>query len=312
MSPNLRPLANFLQRARAASLLVVADPDDEGDPPIIQRLNLHEDVATGFLEVARGATPDLGDVRLREYDPGYKPEPDELTYIPLAEVEGLSSLVRDLGHVDSAELFGEDDDLIKRLRFYAVVVGNPGGRAVFFRHYSPKKELGRHAAFALMFQKGTYDQVKEKIFLFDEAVDCFTWNGSLFIKNVTQFQRMFAYFEGLRAKARDTIEAVHARVPISNVGEFEEACMANSLMLTKLASIARRPYLNRVTFADVEKTIKTFGLEVQVVGGKGAKALVFDQSREGRWRILKLLDDDYLGSIMTEERYEVNSKIRRE
>jgi hypothetical protein len=123
---------------------------------------------------------------------------------------------------------------------------------------------------------------------------------------------MFAYFEGLRAKARDTIEAVHARVPISNVGEFEEACMANSLMLTKLASIARRPYLNRVTFADVEKTIKTFGLEVQVVGGKGAKALVFDQSREGRWRILKLLDDDYLGSIMTEERYEVNSKIRRE
>jgi hypothetical protein len=42
--------------------------------------------------------------------------------------------------------------------------------------------------------------------------------------------------------------------------------------------------------------------------GERPGKLLFEGSLARRWLILKLLDDDYLGSTMTHEKYEVNSK----
>lgn len=307
--PDLAQLAEFLRRARSANLLVASHTGGATGFPAIQRLNIHEDVAGEFLRTAREAIPT--DTELREYDPGYRPEPNELTYIQIEDSESVASIIAALHRIDQFQIFTEDDEFIRRLRFYAIVVGGQAGRqAVFFRHYSPKKELSRHAAFALILKRGNYSRVRERIFLFDSTVDCFSWDGALFIKNIAQFQRIFDYFEELRRKARATIQAVHRQVPIHNLADFEAACSANSLMLTKLASIARKPYLSRVTFADVERTIQEFRLEIEVVRGGGRPQLVFDSTREHRWLILKLLDDDYLGSVMTQEKYEVNSKVQ--
>lgn len=305
MPPDLGPLRDFLRRARTASLLVAASTDDQ---PLLQRLSLHENVALDFLGVARAAALEAGN--LRAYDPGYKPEPGEIVWVPLSDIEGASNLIADLGRIDQAELFAANDEVVRHLRYYAIVVGTGDRQAVFLRHYSPKKELRRHAAFALILSKGAYSRVKEKVFLFDDEVDCFSWDGTLFIKNVTQFQRIFDYFEGLRKKARATLRAIHKRVPIANLEEFETAVTSNSLMLGKLAAIQRKPYLARITITDVERAIQTFKLPVQVVDNGGGKALVYEPSREGRWLILKLLDDDYLDSTMTKEQYEVNSKVR--
>lgn len=309
MMSDLTSLTDFLQRARTANLLVASAASGRDGTLAIQRLNLHENVAGDFIEAARAAVPPGADPR--SYEPAYKPEPGELLYIPLDESESVASVVEAFRRVDQVQLFTEDDEFVRRLRFYAIVVGgHPGRQAIFFRHYSPKKELSRHAAFALMLRRGNYNHVRERIFLFDDAVDCFSWDGALFIKNVTQFQRIFDYFENLRRKAHATIQAVHQRVPIHNLAEFEAACSGNSLMLTKLASISRKPYLSRVTFTDVERTIQEFSLDIDVVRDGHTTQLVFDPDRERRWLILKLLDDDFLGSVMTDERYEVNSKVR--
>ena len=40
----------------------------------------------------------------------------------------------------------------------------------------------------------------------------------------------------------------------------------------------------------------------------GEERLLFEGNPDKRWLILKLLDDDFLGSIMTNQKYEVNSK----
>jgi hypothetical protein len=61
---------------------------------------------------------------------------------------------------------------------------------------------------------------------------------------------------------------------------------------------------------DIRRTIDAFKLDVQVVHEDGQDKLLFEANPNKRWLILKLLDDDYLGSIMTNEKYEVNSKSR--
>jgi hypothetical protein len=304
---SLQTLPPVLTANSTVTVLVAAKPEDN---IVIQRLNLRQDLAAEFLSAAKDSVPNANqEVRLRAYEAGYKPESDEISYIDLSQNAAIADLILQVSQVQQAELFHEDDDVIDSLRFYAIVVSpSARRRAVFFRTYSPKKELTRRAGFAALLSRGSYDKVDSKIFLFDNDTDCFAWDGYLFIHNVNAFQRIFGYFEELRANANATIDAVLAQIPVSNAEAFRTTCTGQLQMLSKLAQIARKRYLGRVTMQDMRRTIDEFHLDVQIVQENGQEKLLFEGSLAKRWLILKLLDDDYLGSIMTHEKYEVNSK----
>lgn len=313
MSPeeSLQNLAQFVQEAEHLNVLLVAK-DEPRDNFIIQRLNLHEDLTVEFRKtIAKNLPVNVDEIILREYDPGYKLESHELGYIKLENNSSVLSIVQDVSQIGRAELFAEVDEIIDNLRFYVVAAGDQRGRqAVFFRTYSPKKELARRNGFAVMLRRGQYNKINQKIFLFDDEVDCFAWDGFLFIKSVHHFHIIFRYFDELRANAAQTVDAVTGHVPINNLTEFKAACTSQLQMMMKLANLAKKPYLQRVTMDDIKRTIAEFKLDIQTVCQNGTEELVFDSSPKKRWIILKLLDDDYLGSVMTREKYETNSKRR--
>ena len=130
----------------------------------------------------------------------------------------------------------------------------------------------------------------------------------MFIRNVPAFERIFGYFEEVRAKADETVTAILTQIPISNAEEFRAACTQQVQMMAKLAQIARKPYLAAVSMDDIRRTIEEFELEVEIVRENGQERIVFEANPSTRWLILKLLDDDFLGSIMTQQKYAVNSK----
>jgi len=80
--------------------------------------------------------------------------------------------------------------------------------------------------------------------------------------------------------------------------------------MDKLSSVSRSPYLATITMADIKQVITEFGLSVPIVKDNGVEKIVFEKSPEKRWEILKLLDDDYLRSVMTNQKYAANSKLR--
>jgi hypothetical protein len=307
----LKRLRAFLKDAPNLTVVVATEADDES-PEAIQRLVLHEKVASDFRKTAISCLPDEnGGVVVRAYDPGYKPEPHELLMLPVESIPAAAEVLERLKNVGSTPMFEGEDHVVDGLQYYGIVAQSTDGKksAVFFRHYSAKKELSRHAAYALMLRKGAYNYVTEKVFLFDDEVDCFSWDGVLYIRNVTQFQRLFQHFAELKAKAEATISAVVKSIPIANVDDFRKACLGNQNMLSKLAAISKKPYIGQIDMAAIKETIKEFTLDITVITAGNREQLVFDNSPAKRWLILRLLDDGYLGSKMTKQRYEVNSKI---
>ena len=311
---DLSQLSRFVREAPSLTVLVGSEldqPNQETSDLVIQRLRTTRTVASEFRRIVIAGTPTTADeVVLEPYDAGYHPDPHELCQFPLAEVPEVEAIVRAVSDVDSAELFHERSTIIDGLRFYAVVLQSPKtGPATFFRNFGPARELSRSAKFGIIFRNGFYDKLEQRVFLLDDNVDCFAWRGHMFIKSVSQFHRIFGYFESLVEKAEATFAAISPRIPISNFDEFREACLANILMLAKLSQIARKPYLNTVTMEDIKRTISEFDLEVPTKTIDGVEKLVFERSPQKRWTILKLLDDDYLGSVMTKLKYVANSKI---
>ena len=53
------------------------------------------------------------------------------------------------------------------------------------------------------------------------------------------------------------------------------------------------------------------GLGITLSGPASAPEFVFDPSSRNRFKILNLLDDDYLRSVLTDREYEATSKTRR-
>jgi len=76
-------------------------------------------------------------------------------------------------------------------------------------------------------------------------------------------------------------------------------------MMRKLARVVQSGYINQLTTEKIMDVAVEFGV-TGIATEDGT--LVFDAGN--RWQLLKLLDDDYLRSPMTTNRYESSAKVR--
>jgi hypothetical protein len=283
------------------------NPNEQDD---LRRLNISANLQAGFQEIAGNALEN--ELRLIPYEPGYKLDSGEVCWIYLQHAAAVRNTVQRVLNFQALALYEQDNDFIDSLGYYALFARAVAQRGtVFFRKTSEKLVLGRGASFAAVFRRGHYDTMEETVFLFDRHIDCWSDGRYMFISNVGNFERMFRYVEQLQARAQQTVDALLQRVPISNADEFREACTTQIRFMTKLGVIATKPYLAQIGMVDIRRAIDEHGLPVEIVQNGGRDMLVFDPDPSRRWILLKLLDDDYLNSVMTHLKYEVNSKIAR-
>jgi len=240
----------------------------------------------------------------------YKPDPDEIEWAPIADVPAVTLAVERYANLSPLAPFDAGDNKFKRrMRYWvAVLTADDRRQAFFFRSFSASAELQRKRGAALVSREGTFTRVDEQIFLFDRNVDCVAFGEYLFVIRKGDFRRVFDQLELVRKHAETAARELHAKVPIANAEDFIKACSAQAAMADKMLSVRRRDYFDRLSYTMLEPVIQEFNLKIPTRNVNGETQLVFDTTPDQRWRILKLIDDDYLRSAMTDHRYEVNSK----
>ena len=98
------------------------------------------------------------------------------------------------------------------------------------------------------------------------------------------------------------------RIPIENFDRFARSCINDKIKMQKLTSIARRPYLSSLTIAEMKPAIRRHKLHIPIIDINNGQQEMLHFDTDYPWDILKLLDDDYLTSIMTGQDYEVDGK----
>ena len=281
--------------------------------PRIERLLLSAELAETFRSIATYAQARYkreysnGDLLLHRYAYQSKPDAHEVEYLDISDYENIAEQIVPLSTLADMEIFEADEKFIAGMRFYVIVAQPPEGDPVyFFRAYSPRKMLSRSRSFAMIFSQGVYDRVTNPMFLFDHVVDCVCQSGVMFLFKKERFHEMFRFFEMVRKVAGETLETIRAAVPIQNFEAFVKDCEANMSKLVKLNHIAAKPYLARLTIDDIKKVIMKNNLAVPIVRVGGKEMIVYEHA--DKWVLLKLLDDDYLWSLMTEQSYEVTGK----
>lgn len=285
----------------------------QGDAPDIQRVQISKEVAEEFRNIAETTLArqrkkhSKQDLILKPYDPGTKLDDHEVEYLELDDSPAIGNQITGLNDPSTLDAFAEDEDFVAKLRFYVIVLSPEEGEPMLlFRTYTPKSELGQSTRFAIYSSKGTYDRFTAKLFLFDQYIDCMVRGGVLFVFNKDKFQKIFRFYELLLKSAQDTLKVIRERIPIDDFSGFAAACEGHLQKLAKLKNIASKPYLQEVTMKDIKKVIDRYKLPIITTGSGPDEKIKFDTS--DKWAILRLLDDDYLESVMTGNSYEVNSK----
>ncbi len=300
-----------LDACRLAVCLASCPKDAEA--PDLEYLQVTGALLDTFREVARdtltplGADRRAGDLLLRPYAPENKPNAEEIEHLDLAAHPLLKQQLASLAAVFTLGVFQADAAFIANLRFYAILATPPKGDPVaFLRMYTPKKELTRSRLFAAFFRDGQYDTIREPVFLFDSHLDCIARGDDLYILNKSNFQSMFRFFELVRRNAQQALAILRARLPIGNFEQFARDCEGHLVKLVKLQNIAAKPYLARITIADLRRVITHHNLKLEIHKIEGREVVIYDPA--DKWALLKLLDDDYLHSRLTNLDYEANGK----
>jgi hypothetical protein len=310
---NLTDLSDFLTEQLSLEAATVAKATKDGHPPETRTLSLADSAEKFFADIITQRIKDKLDPltwSVKKLDPTYKPDPDELEWQRTKELDPVVYATDKLKNLSPLAPFdGADEKYKRRLIYWAVVLtASDGRKAFFFRSFTASAEIKRKRGAALVSRQGSFSRVEESIFLFDDGIDCFVFGDFVYIIRKRDFRRIFDQVSTVLRHARRAARDLHAKVPIANFAEFERACGSDSRLADKVLAVRNRDYFDQLSYTMLKPVINEFTLGIQTMTVAGKNQLVFRTEPDHRFRILKLVDDDYLRSSMTKRRYEVNSK----
>jgi hypothetical protein len=267
-------------------------------------VNFRNVVENNFKRLKKDS--DKGNLLIHKYDAGSKLDSHEIEYINLSSYNFIQAQIASLSTLTNMDVFAANPNFIASLRFYVSVLQQQAEPVYCFRIYSKKKELSRSKGITGLLVDNYLRCVKEPVFLFDEYIDCISRGSDLFILRKGNFHKIFHFFDTVVQTAETTLEQIKAQIDIVNFNEFEQICKGHFQMMSKLKNIASKLYLNKINLIHIKKVIKKYNMPIEVIMQNGREKLVFDPSN--KWMFLRLLDDDYLESLMTNQSYEVSGK----
>jgi len=284
------------------------------EPPALHRILLDDALAQEFIEAVSGKARVLADLTFRSYGPAVEISRGEAMHAP-ADAGLLAGLEAAVATGD-ADLYDPNAGYVDHLRLMATRAVLPDGRAVtFYRELKPTSRLDRSPTFAALFSAGWFSKiVDDHVLLFDRRFDAIVTDGVALFTSKAVFERLFDFFAQVEASAKQTFTTITAKLRIDRIADMQAACTSNPAMMAKMASVQRRldadpEYADAMTMRKLLRYVRAHAETGVEITGTGAQAqLSFHPDPARRYKILHLLDDDYLVSALTKRIYEANSK----
>lgn len=131
-------------------------------------------------------------------------------------------------------------------------------------------------------------------------------DSEIFVFNKSQFESFFSFKEEYHRIIDSTAGTIDRLNIFDNSSMFIENSKTDMRVARKFARIIQNGFLERFNLDRINSIVESFGLNNYI--SSDGKLIV---TRENMWVILRILDDDYLRSDATDEKYESHSKRRR-
>jgi hypothetical protein len=295
----------------------VLAPSADGDVRSY-RLTLSDDGKDDLAEVAERTRAGLGQATLLAYDPVGTIPSSHAMYVRDTEAATLTTTQAVVDSGD-ADVFDADADYASTANMLAVRFSTAdGASATFYRIGETLLQFSKKRLLGFVLRNGAYHRLEPAdVLLMKPSFDVVVVRGYAFFTSKSSFERAFGFLEQLQRTSAETFDRVTEQLKIDGADALRASATSNPQMMAKMASIRRTMdddpgYAEAMTMRRLVSFVRRHpDVGIEITGSGAAQALVFDPSPAKRFRILNLLNDDYLKSVLTDREYEVTSKVRR-
>jgi len=302
-----------LSAATVSGVMLITQQKEE--PPEVSQLVPTDRALPVLSDVVREAVAILTDCEIIDYEPATSTADGQMMWIAVATVPLLKAIVDESADLAGTPMFDPAKAKLSNLQLAAMRAAASGSSAVFIQSLRASQIVAQSRRVGVIIRRGVIDlPPRGEILLFNRDVAAVVVNEVAFFRDRPAFQRLFGYLEELRQQADATFRSVTTDLRIDGFDQMAAAVTGSPAMLGKMASIQRKidqypQYRAALTMPKLlEFVVKHPECEVEIAGEGDAAQFVFRNDPQHRFKILKLLDDDYLRSELTALEYEANSK----
>lgn len=282
------------------------------------------------VEIEEDLGNDLSDEALYQIENKMRGEPDFREYGVLVGSE--SSYIEKLGRDNvpnlneiltqtNSDLDEFAFDETKEIHGYIVRIENEEGTLYLFRKYDPKRVL-KKGIISKIIHEGRYGKSDDNLLLIDPNFDALLYeksadeeplegsedsSESVLIFNRRNFEFLFSFTEYYENEVTNSEAKIESREIVSNLSTLIDFCKKNSNMARKMVRIIQGGFYEDMTSDNIQTTVTDYNLDGITFDSDG-KIIVND---DNTWTVLKILDDDYLESGNTSNKYESHSKVKK-
>lgn len=158
-----------------------------------------------------------------------------------------------------------------------------------------------------------YNSFKGTVVSLLDRIDCFYFDGSIYILSTTRFEDIFDYLHEYKDDANDVLNTIEdSDINISDFDRFVDSVRNDRRALRKMREIKEVGVYKDLTRNEVEQVVDDFGLAIDVEEGDEDEewAIAIPDLRK-KWDVIRLLNDDHLYSDLSKDRYQVYGKENR-
>ncbi|MDX8337357.1 Kiwa anti-phage protein KwaB-like domain-containing protein [Candidatus Cetobacterium colombiensis] len=232
-----------------------------------------------------------------------------IDFFKVKNYEQFSKILKNIPGPSISEIMDSSDSLKSDYEMwgYCYVSEIDGKKRLFFKKYKSQSLLKTNCL-RMIFSNGHFTSVNKSIFTLDYDVDCFMENGVLYILKKNNFELLFDFHEEIAEISKKGYQIIKNEIKIECDG-FEKWCEQGGTVARKLASIYLNKHYEKMKHDKISEIIEMHNLKIKYNFYK--KSIAFDSLSKSRieyWEILKLFDDDYLHSYLTNNLYESENK----
>lgn len=277
-----------------------------------KKISISSDVSDNLLELFKKSIEDMfldqdKEYRLKSIDDNndeaaktYYYFNGENTYERLNVLHNLSSLDEEVFNFENTNL----DDIET---FYITISNGEKTIALYKKNYAINV-LRRGKTIFFTKHNENIDELKKDILKIDHSFQFMAIENNILIVNLSMLETQLGYDEVITKKAQETVELIASLDFLEDIAKLEE--MVQTKKIAKKINLVKNSQVLDIIQSDINK-VKTFIDSIEDL----KKSLKFTEdnklklnSKVGVERFLKLLDDAYLKSELTETLYDSLNK----
>lgn len=308
---NLTALPDLSKTGLSFTAIVPGGRDgDEG-----LEIKLTAGAQQSISSIAQRTREQLQDATPIAYGPAVLIPPQHWMYVHASDAATLAMIEAVVKKQDLLPFSGTVDAASKIKMIAARFTTSDKRSVTFYRIADTLLQLKKARFLALLQEGDVFDQLNPaSMLLLRTDFDVIVIDGFAFFDKKSTFERAFGFLDKLRAESLTTFNAVTAGLRIEGLDQLRAACTSQVQMMSKMSSIKRSmdsdpAYASAMTTSNLIDYIENHPhVDIDIVGSGAHRKIVFDPKPKRRFQILKLLDDDFLHSVLTKRDYEAASK----